>query len=180
MKIKTKLFVFILLTNSMRHGTSTAHFKCLSGYKATLDNEVMSGEFSEVTCHDDDDACFSARGSFVLDGSTWEVIEVRGCYDKLACGEIPYDIKSGEYTKYTLKRFLKSSGVAVDIQTAGEAGGTTPNELKCCEESLCDITVVEPVEEVTTEAVESNSENVVKNNFIIIVACFAVAYIIFI
>ena len=73
MKIRAKLFVFILLTNSIRDGT--VEFKCLSGYKATLDNEEMLGEFSETTCDDGDDACFSARGYFVQDGSTCELFK---------------------------------------------------------------------------------------------------------
>ena len=46
---------------------------------------------------------------------------------------------------------------------------TTPSELKCCFESLCDVSVVEPAE-------EGKSGYVVKNNLKILMACFAFAY----
>ena len=69
MKIRGKLFVFILLTNSIIGGTSTG-FKCLSGYKATKDNEKLAKDFSESDCQGGEDACFSAKGSFVFDGIT--------------------------------------------------------------------------------------------------------------
>ena len=71
MKIRAKLLVFILLTNSIRNGT--AEFKCLSGYKATKDNEELVKKFSENTC-EMEDACFSAKGSFVMDGNTCELL----------------------------------------------------------------------------------------------------------
>ena len=65
--MRAKFLVFILLTNSIRDGT--AEFKCLSGYKATKDNEELVKEFSETTC-ENEKTCFSAKGSFVIDGST--------------------------------------------------------------------------------------------------------------
>ena len=68
MKIRGKLFVFILLTNSIIGGNSTG-FKCLSGYKVTKDNKELATDFSETDCYSED-ACFSAKGSFVLDGIT--------------------------------------------------------------------------------------------------------------
>ena len=73
MKIRVKLLVFILLTNSIRDGT--AEFKCLSGYKATKDNEKLVKEFSEIMCDSPThDACYSAKGSFTIDGNTCELL----------------------------------------------------------------------------------------------------------
>ena len=63
--------MFILLTNTIRDGT--AEFKCLRGYKATEDNEELVKEFSETTCKNED-ACFSAKGSFVINGNTCELL----------------------------------------------------------------------------------------------------------
>ena len=74
MKIRAKLLVFILLTNSIRHGTCNGVFKCLRGYKATKDNEELAQDFSEIECNSED-ACFSAKGSFVIDGSTCELFK---------------------------------------------------------------------------------------------------------
>ena len=71
MRIRAKLLVFILLNISIRDGI--AEFKCLSGYKATKDNEELVKEFSETTCKNED-ACFSAKGSFVIIGNTCELL----------------------------------------------------------------------------------------------------------
>ena len=75
MKISAKLLVLILFTNFIRDGTSTAHFKCLSGYKVTKDNEKLVKEFSEIMCDSPThDACYSAKGSFTIDGNTCELL----------------------------------------------------------------------------------------------------------
>ena len=76
MKIKTKLLVYILLTNFIRDGISTADFKCDTGYKLTKGSEEFVKDFSENTCTGKQYtvACFSAKGSFVIDGSTCELL----------------------------------------------------------------------------------------------------------
>merc|ERR1719334_1577010 len=143
MKLRAKLLVLILLTNSIRD--STAEFKCLQGYKVMKDNEKLDQEFSEVLC-ESGDACVSAKGSFLHEGNTYEVSEVRACYYKSSC-DATSDISNGNFEKNGLKAILSSSGMEINIMEAGKAGGTTPSELKCCYESQCEISVVEPAEE---------------------------------
>ena len=67
MKFRAKLLVLILLTNLIRDGY--AEFKCLTGYKLTKNDEKLVQEFTEAKCQDED-ACVSAKGSFLHEGNT--------------------------------------------------------------------------------------------------------------
>lgn len=75
MKIKTKLLVYILLTNIFRDGISTANFKCDTGYKLTKGGEEFVKVFSETTCSENQNACISAKGSFVVEGTTCKLLQ---------------------------------------------------------------------------------------------------------
>lgn len=73
MKIKAKLFIFILLTKSIRDGA--ASFKCDTGYKMTKGGMEMSSDFYEAECEGVKNRCYSAKGSFVMDGVTCEFFQ---------------------------------------------------------------------------------------------------------
>jgi len=143
-----KLLLFLITFHS-RHSTSGA-IRCFSGYDLTGTAETDRKAPQVVECDKANDACYAAKGSYVIDGKTYDVKDVRGCGFKDSCKEVEEQIKDKSFYVFLVAYLNEERDI--DSEEMAESEGSIPSDMICCFEPSCNdknFKIAEPTVETT-------------------------------